>query len=182
MLALWTVVHFEHAPFIPTHDTVTCYQLTCLAAECSKQVFLKHSTSFRFLCLFLCLSFHLFMCCWPQILMKVCLWKPKTLRWIGVEKLWLSVYLCFTQDPNCFWNQGCRKNHSSSWFYLNESPALTYRKEKQPPRKPELLNTTVVFILLGLSNDLHWQKKTTTYSLVCTDICWCVNELLKKSE
>ena len=27
---------------IPNHDTITCYQWTCLPVECSKQVFLEH--------------------------------------------------------------------------------------------------------------------------------------------
>lgn len=32
---------FEDTSFIPNPDTIACYQLTCLAVECSKQVFLE---------------------------------------------------------------------------------------------------------------------------------------------
>lgn len=40
---------FEDAPFIPNHDTITCYQPTCLPVEHSKQV-MEHSAYFPVFC------------------------------------------------------------------------------------------------------------------------------------
>ncbi len=42
---LWMIEPFEDPPFIPNHDTFTCYQLTCLPVGFSKQVFFEHSTT-----------------------------------------------------------------------------------------------------------------------------------------
>ena len=56
--SLWTT---EHLPFwIHNHDTITCYQSTCLPAECSRQVFMEHSTTFTVFC---CSCINLFETC-----------------------------------------------------------------------------------------------------------------------
>lgn len=41
----WTLELFKDVPFIPYHDTITCDLWTCLLVDCSKQVFLDHSTT-----------------------------------------------------------------------------------------------------------------------------------------
>lgn len=41
-----TTEPFQDAPFIPTHETTICYQLTCLPVEYSRQVILDYSTTF----------------------------------------------------------------------------------------------------------------------------------------
>ena len=44
---------FEDAPFIPSHEAITCYQWTSLPVECSKQVFFfffDNSTTVIFYC------------------------------------------------------------------------------------------------------------------------------------
>lgn len=60
---LWTTEPFRDAPFIPNHDTLTCYQWSCLTVESSKQV-----------------TFPVFFCPCPNFFKKCCRHQIQILR------------------------------------------------------------------------------------------------------
>ena len=86
----------EPRPIIPNRDTITCYQSTCLPADCFKQVGFFALHNFPSRC---CCRPNLFeMCCWQQFQNELIFTKRPWSYW-GKTLITLSLY--------CFCNQDC---------------------------------------------------------------------------
>ena len=75
----WRLNLFSDAPFIPNHDSITCYQVTCF----SQVIFDHYATSIY------CLCPNLFeTCCWCQIQINCIL---ATINYFDEVKYWLYI-------------------------------------------------------------------------------------------